>query len=235
LTIVDETQFAMARVSKKIGNNEFEIMTDKPNIEVSWQVTGVRNDVYAQAHRIVPEVEKSAQEKGKFLHPELVGEPVTMKIGPPAPQIAKTNNQPAADDPSIKQSPANNKIVEETEADRANRRPGVPTAAMMEKSGAGKTVVSKDQPAKEAVKTETTAASPELKIITITPEELRAEKQEKLSAEKNKAEELKKILEQKPVVPENSKIKSDQGKIPPAETKPVETPAKLETAPAKSN
>ena len=44
LTIIDETQFALARISKKINGNSFEIMTDKPNIEVSWQVTAVRND-----------------------------------------------------------------------------------------------------------------------------------------------------------------------------------------------
>jgi hypothetical protein len=189
LTIVDETQFAMARVSKKIGNNEFEIMTDKPNIEVSWQVTGVRNDVYAQAHRIVPEVEKSAQEKGNYLHPELLGQPITKKIGPPA-EGSKSIQGPAID-PDGKQSAAS--------------------------KGAPHTIPTGIQ-----------------KVI-LTEEEIQAEKQAKQSGDNTKADELKKILEQKPVVPEKSKIKSDQGKIPPAETKPVETPAKLETAPAKSN
>lgn len=68
LTIIDNEQFAMARVSKKIQDNRFEIMTDKPGIEVSWQVTGVRNDKFAQAHRVVPEVDKEAYNKGKYLH-----------------------------------------------------------------------------------------------------------------------------------------------------------------------
>ncbi|MGC4104508.1 tail fiber domain-containing protein [Ferruginibacter sp.] len=42
LTVVDETQFAQSRISKKINGNSFEITTDKPGIEISWQVTGIR-------------------------------------------------------------------------------------------------------------------------------------------------------------------------------------------------
>jgi Chaperone of endosialidase len=42
LTVVDATQFAQVRISKKITANSFEIATDKPGIEISWQVTGVR-------------------------------------------------------------------------------------------------------------------------------------------------------------------------------------------------
>lgn len=68
LTVIDENNFAQARISKKIANNRFAIKTDKPNIQVSWQVTGVRHDKYAQAHRVVPEVEKEPELKGKFLH-----------------------------------------------------------------------------------------------------------------------------------------------------------------------
>ncbi len=50
-------------------------------MRVSWQVTGVRHDAYAQAHRIAVDVEKSAGERGKFLHPELFGSPRSMTIG----------------------------------------------------------------------------------------------------------------------------------------------------------
>jgi len=48
LTVIGE--FAQAIVSKKIENNTFEIKTDKPNIEVSWQVTAKRNDKYLREH-----------------------------------------------------------------------------------------------------------------------------------------------------------------------------------------
>jgi hypothetical protein len=72
LTIVGK-EFAQALVYEKIKNNQFIVRTDKPNIELSWQVTGVRNDKYAQQNRIVPEVEKSAKQKGKYLNAKEFG------------------------------------------------------------------------------------------------------------------------------------------------------------------
>lgn len=71
LTVIGN--FAQAIVKKKIANNKFTIMTDKPNIEVSWQVTGVRNDKWAQQNRIIPEQNKKGVEKGKYLNPEVYG------------------------------------------------------------------------------------------------------------------------------------------------------------------
>ena len=73
--------FAQAIVYKKIENNKFVIKTDKPNVEVSWQVTGIRKDPFAEKNRVVPEVEKTADEKGKYLHPEAYGQPIEKKIG----------------------------------------------------------------------------------------------------------------------------------------------------------
>lgn len=66
-------QFAQAIISEKVKGNQFVIQTDKPNVEVSWQVTGVRNDPYAQQNRVVPLEDKSANEKGYYLHPEVYG------------------------------------------------------------------------------------------------------------------------------------------------------------------
>jgi hypothetical protein len=62
--------FAQAMVAQKVKNNQFVVQTDKPNVEISWQVTGIRNDAYAQKFRIPNTVEKSASEKGKYLYPE---------------------------------------------------------------------------------------------------------------------------------------------------------------------
>ena len=73
--------FAQAIVAKEISNNQFVVKTDKPNVKVSWMVTGVRNDVWAQTRRIVPEVEKTGNEKGKYLNPELFGKGNESKIG----------------------------------------------------------------------------------------------------------------------------------------------------------
>ncbi|HRI61813.1 MAG TPA: hypothetical protein PK228_18875, partial [Saprospiraceae bacterium] len=73
--------FAQAIVAKKIENNRFVIRTDKPNMEVSWQVTGIRKDPWAEAHPMKPEVEKDPNERGKYLHPELYGKPETKEVG----------------------------------------------------------------------------------------------------------------------------------------------------------
>ncbi len=72
--------FAQAIIAEEIRNNQFVIKTDKPNVKVSWQVTGVRNDPYAQQNRVVPEVEKAPADKGKYLIPELYGKPAALTI-----------------------------------------------------------------------------------------------------------------------------------------------------------
>jgi trimeric autotransporter adhesin len=79
LTTLGE-EFAQARVSRKIERNRFSIKTDRPHIEVSWQVTGVRNDAYARTHPIRVEVDKPAEERGKYTFPELYGLPPRMKV-----------------------------------------------------------------------------------------------------------------------------------------------------------
>ena len=44
-------------------------------MKVSWQVTGIRQDAWANAHRIPVEEEKPEVERGFYLHPELYGAP----------------------------------------------------------------------------------------------------------------------------------------------------------------
>jgi hypothetical protein len=85
LTVIG--QFAQAIVAGKVANHQFVIKTDKPNVEVSWQVTGIRQDAFANAHRIQAEVEKAPADRGHYLYPELVGASETARIGymTPAP------------------------------------------------------------------------------------------------------------------------------------------------------
>jgi hypothetical protein len=78
LTVIG--QFAQAIVSSEVSNQRFTIKTDKPNVKVSWQVTGIRQDAWANAHRIPVEVEKAADERGFYMHPELFGAPVEKGI-----------------------------------------------------------------------------------------------------------------------------------------------------------
>ena len=83
LTVIG--QFAQAIVAKEISRHSFTIKTSKPGVKVSWQVTGIRHDAYAEAHRIQVEEEKPPQEQGHYLHPELFGAPPEQAVGYHAP------------------------------------------------------------------------------------------------------------------------------------------------------
>jgi hypothetical protein len=72
--------FAPVYVSEEIHANRFSIAGGKPGLKVSWQVTGIRQDAWANAHRIQVEVEKSPTEKGKFLYPVELGHPASEGI-----------------------------------------------------------------------------------------------------------------------------------------------------------
>jgi hypothetical protein len=72
--------FAQAIVKEKIKGNVFVIQTNQPNVEVSWQVTGVRQDAFANAHRIPEEIEKEPEFKGLYLHPKELNKPESMGI-----------------------------------------------------------------------------------------------------------------------------------------------------------
>lgn len=73
LTVIG--QFAQAIISEEMTGGKFSIKTDKSNVKVSWQVTGIRQDAYANAHRIKVEEEKPAAERGTYLHPDLFTQP----------------------------------------------------------------------------------------------------------------------------------------------------------------
>ena len=72
LTVIG--QFAQAIVSEEVKNNHFRITTNLPKVKVSWQVTGIRRDSWAERHRIPIEEEKPEGERGFYLHPELFGQ-----------------------------------------------------------------------------------------------------------------------------------------------------------------
>ena len=72
--------FAQAIVAEKMRGNRFVIGTDQPNVEVSWQVTGIRQDRWANENRIVVEEDKPIEERGFYLHPRLYGQPAERSI-----------------------------------------------------------------------------------------------------------------------------------------------------------
>lgn len=78
LTVIGD--FAQAIISQKIQNNQFIIRTDKPNIEVSWQITGIRHDKFAEKYRIPVEENKTGKDIGKYLHPDAYGVDETLGV-----------------------------------------------------------------------------------------------------------------------------------------------------------
>ena len=74
LTVVG--QFAQAIVAQKIEGNVFKIKTDKPGVEVSWQVTGLRQ---AKTRKPAEEL-KSETERGHYLNPAAFGQPEEKSI-----------------------------------------------------------------------------------------------------------------------------------------------------------
>lgn len=71
LTVIGE--FAQAIIKEEIQGSKFSVMTDKPNVKVSWMVTGIRQDRWANEHRIQVEVDKPDEERGYYIAPELYG------------------------------------------------------------------------------------------------------------------------------------------------------------------
>jgi hypothetical protein len=76
LTVIDDSdRFVLAKVVQEIHNNRFTIRTNFGHVKVSWQVTGIRKDPWAEAHRIPVEEVKPPEEQGTYLHPKEWGQP----------------------------------------------------------------------------------------------------------------------------------------------------------------
>ena len=82
-------------IGREVSGNRFKIAGGKPNGKVSWQVTGIRQDAYANAHRIPVEEDKPEETRGKYLHPELFEKHDSMIVREAiqAPAIAMKSEQ----------------------------------------------------------------------------------------------------------------------------------------------
>jgi len=67
-------------IGQEIEENRFQIAGGTPDLKVSWQVTGIRHDPYAEAHRIPVEEEKAEEEIGTYLHPVELGQPANLGL-----------------------------------------------------------------------------------------------------------------------------------------------------------
>lgn len=77
-------------IAQRIQGNRFKIAGGTQGMAVSWQVTGIRHDPWAQEYRIPVEEAKPVNERGYYLHPELYGQPNTKSVDPHT-----RNEQPA--------------------------------------------------------------------------------------------------------------------------------------------
>ncbi|MFN3691045.1 MAG: hypothetical protein ACK4UU_08995, partial [Fimbriimonadales bacterium] len=62
-------------VAVEIQGNRFKIAGGAPGKKVSWRVEALRNDRWVQEYGYQAEQEKPQEHQGKYLHPELYGQP----------------------------------------------------------------------------------------------------------------------------------------------------------------
>lgn len=69
-------------VAEEIRENRFKVAGARPQMKVSWQVTGVRQDPWALANDPGVEIPKAAENRGKYLTPEVYGFKEDRRIAP---------------------------------------------------------------------------------------------------------------------------------------------------------
>jgi hypothetical protein len=82
VTVIDDGDaFVLAKVAREVRDNRFVLRTSVPHTKVSWQVTGIRKDPFAEKHRIPVEEAKPEGERGTYLHPQEWGQPADKGLG----------------------------------------------------------------------------------------------------------------------------------------------------------
>jgi len=92
--------FAPVFIEEKIRSNRFKVSGGTSGLEVSWQVTGIRKDAFAEKNRILVEEMKPPELAGKYLTPDVFGKPETMGI---LFRESHTPNVPSIDDSKERQ------------------------------------------------------------------------------------------------------------------------------------
>jgi len=67
-------------IASEIKEGRFRIAGGSPGLKISWQVTGIRQDAYAQAYPIIVDQEKPPEERGTYLHAEAHGQPAARSL-----------------------------------------------------------------------------------------------------------------------------------------------------------
>jgi hypothetical protein len=75
--------FGQAIVEHEVHDGRFVIRTENAGTKVSWSVTGLRRDAFARTHPFHAVQAKTGAERGRYLHPELYGQPRSKGIAAP--------------------------------------------------------------------------------------------------------------------------------------------------------
>ena len=67
-------------IAEEVSGNRFKIAGSTPGMKVSWQLTGVRQDPWAQANPLVADREKSLKEQGYYQHPQFYDQPEVANV-----------------------------------------------------------------------------------------------------------------------------------------------------------
>jgi hypothetical protein len=85
-------------IASEVSANRFKIAGGASGGRISWQVTGIRQDAWANAHRIPVEQDKPANERGHYLHPDAFGQTTSIMlpvVTSPNRVEVKPNDSPA--------------------------------------------------------------------------------------------------------------------------------------------
>lgn len=91
--------YAPVYIAEEIQGNRFKIAGGRAGLKVSWTVTGVRNDPQVRVYGAPVEQAKPVSQRGKFLQPELHGQPASLRIGGEPAPIAPGAHQVNRDQP----------------------------------------------------------------------------------------------------------------------------------------
>ena len=94
--------YAPVFIAEEVRANTFKIAGGRPGLKVSWQVTGIRQDPWANDHRIPVEQAKPADDVGTYLYPQGYKLPATA-----SPDFARMQHltERAASTASTRKSP----------------------------------------------------------------------------------------------------------------------------------
>jgi hypothetical protein len=80
-------------IAEEVSDHHFRIAGGTPGLKVSWQVTGIRKDAFANAHPLEVELDKPAEERGRYLYPVEAGMPASLSVDRAKQAVAQAQVQ----------------------------------------------------------------------------------------------------------------------------------------------